>query len=480
MQTASGQCTPGVSYWDLGIRGDTGPSNHSSGFSFSPTYSVLDDPADYSTGHNLGSNPSLVSQYCNGSRVPPTCTVADGCGGPSGYGVPPGIADALSPNPVFSLTPAATVDEGNNWINVSWGPLSVTDDSTLGADGNYGGGALFGNYALAPGSPAIDYIPVAQTHPTTDFFGNSRPDPVNTTKFDVGAIEYQGTALGPIITTQPTNQTVVLGAKATFTVVATGTPTLTYQWQLLSGATWVNFGSGTGTTSATMTTNNATAGANGLQFRVVVTDGNGLTAISNTVTLTVSNAAPVITVQPTNQTVLLGAKATFSVTATGNLPLTYQWQLLSGATWVNFGSGTGTTSATMTTNNATAGANGLQLRVVVTDGNALTTTSNTVTLTVSNAAPVITVKPTSQTVTHPAPATFSVTATGNLPLTYQWQFRTSPTSAWVNFVSGSGATSATMTTNATSTGASGLQFQVVVTDGNALSTTSNTVTLTVH
>jgi len=108
--------------------------------------------------------------------------------------------------------------------------------------------------------------------------------------------------------------------------------------------------------------------------------------------------------RPANQSDgTLGAKATFSVTATGNLPLTYQWQFLSGATWVNFGSGTGTTSATMTTNNATAGANGLQFRVVVTDGNALTTTSNTVTLTVSNAAPVITVQPTSQTVTHPAP-----------------------------------------------------------------------------
>jgi hypothetical protein len=391
--------------------------------------------------------------------------------------VPPGISDATVPNPIFNLTPAATVDEGNNWINMTWGPLAMTNPVN---------GAVLGNYALAPGSPAIDYIPTTAgtysvaTWPTQqyDFFGKQRPDAAITTRIDVGAVEYQGTTLGPVITTQPTNQTTTLGNTATFTVVATGTPTLTYQWQYLNGATWLNFGAGTGTTSATMTTNAAPAGANGLQLRVVVTDGNGLTTTSNTVTLTVSNAAPVITVQPTNQTVVLGAKATFSVTATGNLPMTYQWQYLNGATWLNFGAGTGTTSATMTTNAATAGANGLQLRVVVTDGNALSTTSNTVTLTVSNAAPVITVQPTNQAVTHPATATFSVTATGNLPMTYQWQYLNGAT--WLNFGAGTGTTSATMTTNATTVAANGLQLRVLVTNGNAMTTTSNAVTLTVH
>ena len=477
VQTASGQCTPGVSYWDLGIRGDTGPSNHSSGFSFSPTYSVLDDPADYSTGHNLGSNPSLVSQYCNGSRVPPTCTVADGCGGPSGYGVPPGIADALSPNPVFSLTPAATVDEGNNWINVSWGPLSVTDDSTLGADGNYGGGALFGNYALAPGSPAIDYIPVAQTHPTTDFFGNSRPDPVNTTKFDVGAIEYQGTALGPIITTQPTNQTVVLGAKATFTVVATGTPTLTYAWQYFSGGTWHNWGVGTGFNTATYTTIATTATYNQLQFRVIVTDGNGLTATSNAVTLTVTGVPPAITVQPTNQTVALGAKATFTVTATGTPTLTYAWQYFSGGAWHNWGVGTGFNTATYTTLATTATYNQLQFRVVVTDGNGLFTNSNAVTLTVTGVPPAITLQPASQSVALGAKATFTVTATGTPTLTYAWQYFQGGT--WHNWGVGTGFNTATYTTIATTATYNGLQFRVVVTDGNGLFTDSSTATLTV-
>ncbi|MDR3747571.1 MAG: choice-of-anchor D domain-containing protein [Acidobacteriota bacterium] len=214
VQSAFGQCTSGVSYWDIGVRGDTGPSNHGSGFSLSPTYSILDDPADYSTGNNLGSNPSFVSQYCNGSRVPPNCTVADGCGGPSGYGVPPGIVDASTPNPVFSLTPSATVDEGNNWINVSWGPVAPSNDSvTGGANGNYGGGSPFANYTLAAGSPAIDVIPVAQTHPSTDFFGNPRPD-ITGTAFDVGAVEFQA-ATAAVLSVTPTS--------LTFTSQAVGT-----------------------------------------------------------------------------------------------------------------------------------------------------------------------------------------------------------------------------------------------------------------
>src|SRR6266404_3744146 len=38
-------------------------------------------------------------------------------------------------------------------------------------------------------------------------------------------------AVAPTITTQPANQTVTAGQTATFTVVATGTAPLSYQWQ---------------------------------------------------------------------------------------------------------------------------------------------------------------------------------------------------------------------------------------------------------
>jgi len=137
----------------------------------------------------------VISQYCNGSRVPPEA-------GGMGYQVPPGISDATVPNPIFSLTPAATVDEGNNWINISWGPLSPSNPLT---------GATLGNYAPAANSPIIDYVVCASTAggcqgadavgraPMLDFFGNPRPD--GSTSIDPGAVEHQNDSTGSLAPT---------------------------------------------------------------------------------------------------------------------------------------------------------------------------------------------------------------------------------------------------------------------------------------
>jgi hypothetical protein len=112
--------------------------------------------------------------------------------------VPPGIADSVTPNPLFSFTPSATVDEGNNWINVSWGPLALTNPTTLPTGGNYGGGPALANYNLQATSPVINLIPANQPHPPTDFYGNMRPEPGEATNgghFDPGAIEF-GSSMG--------------------------------------------------------------------------------------------------------------------------------------------------------------------------------------------------------------------------------------------------------------------------------------------
>jgi hypothetical protein len=468
----TGACVSNSSYWDLGVRGDSGPGNHTSTYWLAPTYSALTNAAENGHGtHNLvATNPDFTSEYCNGSRVPPE-------NGGTPFNVPPGISDATVPNPIFNLTPAATVDEGNNWINMTWGPLALTNPVT---------GSILGNYALAADSPAVDYIPTTAgtysvtTWPTQqyDFFGNKRPDANVTTKIDIGAVEYQGTTLGPNITVQPANQTVAAGTTATFSVTATGTPTLTYAWQYLSvgGTTWKPLAAGTNLTSATMTTLATTAAYNGLQFRVIVTDGNGLTAISNPATLLVG---PGITVQPANITVPVGSTATFSVIANGTATLTYAWQYLSvgGTTWKPLAAGTNLTSATMTTLATTVAYNGLQFRVIVTDGNGVSTTSAAAKLTIS---PVIAVQPVNQNVAVGSTATFSVTAVGVPTLTYAWQYLSVGGTTWKPLAAGTNLTSATMTTLATTAAYNGLQFRVVVTDGDALTVTSNPATLTVH
>ena len=154
------------------------------------------------------------------------------------------------------------------------------------------------------------------------------------------------------VTTQPTSQTVTAGQSATFTVVATGTPPLTYQWQKAG----MNISSAN---AATYTTPATTPADSGSSFDVVITNPAGSTT-SNSVTLTVTAtpAAPTITTQPANQTVTAGQTATFTVVASGTAPLSYQWQK-------NGTNITAATSASYTTPVTTTADSGEQFRVIL-------------------------------------------------------------------------------------------------------------------
>ena len=128
------------------------------------------------------------------------------------------------------------------------------------------------------------------------------------------------TPAAPVITAQPADQNAAEGSRATFTVTASGSG-LTYQWQVNKTGTWNNCTS-SGNNTATFSFN-AGAGLNGWQYRCVVTNAGG-SVISDAATLTVQVPAPVITAQPSDQDVLDGDKAVFTVAATGSA-LTYQW-----------------------------------------------------------------------------------------------------------------------------------------------------------
>src|SRR6266404_3749436 len=203
----------------------------------------------------------------------------------------------------------------------------------------------------------------------------------------------------PSITTQPASETVTAGQSATFTVTASGTAPLSYQWQK-------NRSDITGATSPGYTTPATTSADNNSTFDVVVTNSAG-SVTSNTATLTVNPAAvpPSIATQPASETVTAGQSATFTVTASGTAPLSYQWQK-------NKTNITGATSSSYTTPATTTADNNSTFDVVVTNS-AGSVTSNTATLTVSAAAvaPSITTQPASQTVTAGQTAAFTVAAT---------------------------------------------------------------------
>ncbi|MHC4498175.1 MAG: immunoglobulin domain-containing protein, partial [Planctomycetota bacterium] len=198
--------------------------------------------------------------------------------------------------------------------------------------------------------------------------------------------------------------------------------------------------------------------------RLSMTMGNSLdTGVSNYVDQVelrqgslLPPSAPVITQQPQSQSVCTGGTAIFTVAATGEAPLSYQWQknqadLSEGGHY----SGTTTTILTISTADATDVAN---YRCVVSNAHG-STNSDEAALTIGT-GPSITQQPSNQTVEVGETAVFGVTATGTGTLTYQWQKDQSDLSDGGHY---SGVTTATLTvSNADTSDEAG--YRCIVTD----------------
>ena len=95
-------------------------------------------------------------------------------------------------------------------------------------------------------------------------------------------------SLSPHIITHPSDFS---GCNASFSIVVTGQPTLTYQWQEDNGTGFTNIsdvGIYSGTTTNTLSITGASESMSGYLYRCVVTDGLSQTATSNDAMLTVS------------------------------------------------------------------------------------------------------------------------------------------------------------------------------------------------
>jgi T5SS/PEP-CTERM-associated repeat protein len=255
--------------------------------------------------------------------------------------------------------------------------------------------------------------------------------------------------VGPSITTQPQNLTVTNGNNASFTVVATGNPAPTYQWQK-------NNGNIAGATRSSYTITGAALGDEGSYTVVVANSVNSITSSAATLTVLV---APSITTPPQSLTVTNGSNASFTVVATGNPAPTYQWQK-------NNGNIAGATRSSYTITGAALGDEGSYTVVVANSVNSITSSAATLTVLV---APSITTPPQSLTVNTGANATFSVVATGNPAPTYQWQ---------KNNANITGATGTAYTITGVTTNDAG-NFTVVVAN-SVNSITSSVATLTVR
>lgn len=132
-----------------------------------------------------------------------------------------------------------------------------------------------------------------------------------------------GSAVAPSIATQPVNQTVSAGQTATFSVAASGTAPLNYQWSKNGTAI-------SGATSSAYTTPATASSDNGSQFTVAVSNASG-SVTSNTAALTVNAASSTLQITTTQLpgATLSGAyKATLAASG-GTTP--YAWSLASGS-----------------------------------------------------------------------------------------------------------------------------------------------------
>jgi hypothetical protein len=219
---------------------------------------------------------------------------------------------------------------------------------------------------------------------------------------DAIKLVYAPPVVAPTITTQPQDQEVTAGGTATFTVSATGTAPLSYQWRRNS----VNI---SGASGSSYTRHNVQPGDAG-NYSVVVTNAGGHVTSGNAV-LTV-NVPPTISAQPQSQTVNQGGTALFSVTASGTAPLSYQWR----RNEVNI---PGANSSAYTCAGVQTGDAGDYSVLVVNVAGSITSAVAVLTV---NLAPWITTQPQDQTVNPGGTAVFTVSAAGTPPLSYQWRF----------------------------------------------------------
>lgn len=206
----------------------------------------------------------------------------------------------------------------------------------------------------------------------------------------------------PAILIHPQSQVATGTTTRVFSVLATNSLPLAYQWQ--------HFGTNlSGATAANLVLTNLTAADRG-DYRVEITNAYG-SVTSDIATLTVNLPARIFS-PPTNQVVPSGSDVTFHVVATGDGVVGYQWRRVGVAI-------VGETNAFLTLTNVQLSHQG-NYSVVVSNlyGSAVSTSASLVV----NTPPSLTTQPLILTVPAGTNVTLTVTASGSPTLRYQWRF----------------------------------------------------------
>ena len=281
----------------------------------------------------------------------------------------------------------------------------------------------------------IHYLDMAPWPALADGFGAAltrvvRGDFADDATNWVAAFPSPGTnyppGIAPAITLQPQSQNAYLGTNVSFTVAATGTGPLQYQWT----ANGLSFPV---TANPTFTITNAQRSQSGV-YSVLIMSPYG-SVLSTSATLLVQ-APIVITAQPQSTNLFPFQTANFIVSHTGDAPV-YQWR----SNGVNLA---GATSTTFTRTNVQPSDGGTFTVLITNTVSSVLSAPATLTVLLR---PTIVQQPLSQNVFAGSNASFGVVAVSSTPLRYQWYFTNGvvgPGVSLTNYTALPGATNNTL------------------------------------
>ncbi|MGZ4964778.1 MAG: immunoglobulin domain-containing protein, partial [Limisphaerales bacterium] len=233
----------------------------------------------------------------------------------------------------------------------------------------------------------------------------------NSALSDVAMLWVQ--SLPPSFTLLPVGQVVAPGSNFVLSVKAVGSIPISYQW-FSNGLAMVDDGRIVGATSTNLSFSPAQTNDSASYYVVA---SNPVNATTSSVANIFVGVAAKISQQPTSQTNIVGTIANFSATVDGTQPLTYSW-LFNGAPLSDSARIFGSATSSLSISNVQVTDGGTY--VLVAGNGAGTVTSSSVILTVLP-PPTISPQPIGRSLPLGLPTTFSVSATGPAPITYQWQ-----------------------------------------------------------
>ena len=234
------------------------------------------------------------------------------------------------------------------------------------------------------------------------------------------------TVFEEVVITDPSDQTASDGEGVTFTVSATGEPTIEYKWyEKTPTGTWIALTEGdiySGVSTASLTVNPVSLLMNANQYKCE--------AWSTTCSEIDESAAATLTIlavnkialQPSDQVVCEGKDIAFTVTGTKAIGLTYQWQYHNGDNnYIDSYLESDVLVSTYTIPNATQAMEVWGVRCIVSDGGVSTAQpSNEVSVDVWENIAVSTVSPTPIVVCEDLPLSLSVDVTAGEKVKFAW------------------------------------------------------------